>query len=345
MYVGDIEVEMKENMQKDKVSIIIPVYNVEQYLERCINSVLNQTYTNIEIILVDDGSTDNSGAICDKYKDMDNRIDVIHKKNGGLSSARNIAIPLIKGTYVVFVDSDDWIDSDMITDMVKIIKEYDADIVSCEVVRTTGVDNNDYKKKYDKSITTYTKDEYLQIYFKIKGNKTIYYAHSKIYKKEVIEENLYPIGLTSEDVVGTLKTILNSNKIVNVNYPYYNYYINNNSITGSFSEKDFDLLDIWDEVIDICKKNDNGAYVNYAKLNRNRINYTLLMRMAINLKYKDMDKLYKDKKIQLLNNLKKNKKEILNNKLPLSRKITIQMICLNYRLSCWLFYALGKRGK
>ncbi len=336
---------MNKKEQEDIISVIIPVYNVEQYLERCIDSVLNQTYTNIEIILVDDGSTDNSGSICDKYKTIDDRISVVHKENGGLSSARNIAIPLIKGRYAMFVDSDDWIDSDMLTDMVQIIKKYNADIVASEVIRATDIDNYNEKKKYDKLITEYTRDEYLEIYFKIKGNKTIYYAPSKLYKREVLEENLYPIGLTSEDVVGTLKTILNSHNIVNINYPYYNYYINDNSITGSFSKKDFDLLDIWNEAVDICKKRDEGKYLSYAKLNRDRIDYTLLMRMAVNLKYKDIDRLYKDKKIQLLENLKRNKKEILNNKLPLSRKITIRMICLNYRLSCWIFYILGKRGK
>ena len=113
-------------MKEPKISIIIPVYNVEKYLERCIKSVLNQDYKNLEIYLVDDGSTDNSGYLCDYYAEMDNRIKVIHKINGGLSSARNAALEKVSGKYVTFIDSDDYVSKNYISILYKTLYEKEA---------------------------------------------------------------------------------------------------------------------------------------------------------------------------------------------------------------------------
>ena len=115
-----------------KVSIIIPVYNVEQYLERCLETVVNQSYKGLEIILVDDGSTDGSGKICDKYKELDERIVCIHKENGGLSSARNAGVNIATGEYFVFVDSDDWVSIRMVETLTKALQKNNSDIVCCE---------------------------------------------------------------------------------------------------------------------------------------------------------------------------------------------------------------------
>ena len=113
------------------LSIIVPIYNVEQYLERCIESIINQTYKNLEIILVDDGSKDNSGTIADTYASKDNRIKVIHKENGGLSDARNHGLDQSKGKYIMFIDSDDFIDSSMCEILFETAEKYFSDIVSC----------------------------------------------------------------------------------------------------------------------------------------------------------------------------------------------------------------------
>ena len=110
-------------MHKELISIIVPVYNVEKYVEKCINSIINQTYKNLQIILVDDGSKDNSGKICDEFKLKDNRIEVIHKNNGGLSDARNAGLKLAKGDYIGFVDSDDYIEADMYETLYNLIKK------------------------------------------------------------------------------------------------------------------------------------------------------------------------------------------------------------------------------
>lgn len=121
-------------MSIGKISVIVPVYNGEKYLDRCINSIVNQTYENIEIIIVNDGSTDNSGAICEKWKEKDERILVIHASNGGVSRARNIALDFSKGEYVAFVDADDWLSIDMYECMIKAIRQTQADICACSYV-------------------------------------------------------------------------------------------------------------------------------------------------------------------------------------------------------------------
>ena len=117
------------------ISVIVPVYNVEEYLERCVDSILRQTYTNLEVILVDDGSTDNCPQICEQYASFDKRVRVIHQSNGGLFAARNAGIDAAKGEYLSFIDSDDFISEDMYTSLYGNLKKYDADIAACGMER------------------------------------------------------------------------------------------------------------------------------------------------------------------------------------------------------------------
>ena len=316
---------------EDLISVIIPVYNVEKYIKRCLDSVIKQTYSKLEIILVDDGSTDNSGEICDEYAKKDERVIVIHKTNGGLSDARNKGIEKAKGKYIGFVDSDDWISENMYEALYNNAVKYGADISCCDFIRTRDDNEKIDRKKFDNKINIYNLDEYMKIFFKIGTQQCVYYAWNKLYKREIIQNDLYPKGLTSEDVQGTFKTLIRSNKIVSVNYPYYYYFINDNSITGKrFADKDFDLLQIWDNVVEICKDN-KPEYLDMAILNRNRIDYTLLMRMAMQLSNREIISKYEEETIKLITNLKKNKKELLKSRIPISRKITIFMICNNYR--------------
>ena len=118
-----------------RISIIVPVYNVEKYLKKCVDSILGQTFTDFELLLIDDGSTDNSGSICDELAKTDNRIKVIHKENGGLSDARNIGIEVAKGDFIGFIDSDDYIDEDMYAFLYNNILKYDAELSMCEIGR------------------------------------------------------------------------------------------------------------------------------------------------------------------------------------------------------------------
>lgn len=317
-------------MEKDLISIIVPIYNVEKYIKRCIDSIIAQTYKNLEIILVDDGSPDDCGKICDAYAKKDTRIKVIHKQNGGLSDARNEGIKVANGKYIGFVDSDDWVHIAMFEQLYKGLIENHADISCCKFIRCIDKVTN-IEKKFNHQIIIYNQMEYLNKFFKVNSQECVYYAWNKLYKRELLEENQYPIHLTAEDVIGTYKAILKCQKIAEIQSPYYYYYYNENSITGSdFSEKDFDLIKIWNQVVEITKK-ENTNYLELAKLNRYRIDYTLLMRMALALEFDQIEDLYDTQYKEMLKSLKQHKPLLLKSKIPFSRKVTIVLICWNYK--------------
>lgn len=309
------------------ISIIVPVYKVEKYLNKCVKSIINQTYSNLEIILVDDGSPDNCGKMCDDYAKKDKRIKVIHKKNGGLSDARNKGIEIATGDYIGFVDSDDWINPDMYKILYELLIKYNADISCCNLVRTVE-DIKIEEKKIE--VKTFSKEEYLKKYFKINSQDCVYYAWNKLYKKSIIDKEQYPVGLTSEDVVGTYKALLKTEKIVETNRVLYYYRYNPNSITGKFSDKDFDLLKIWDEVVKLSEKC-SKENLDYAILNRKRINFTLLTRIAFNFSISEIKKMDVVKK--LLFELKKDEKYLLKAPIVKGRKILIFFFCRNYYLT------------
>ena len=307
------------------ISIIVPVYKVEKYLKKCVDSITNQTYKNLEIILVDDGSPDNCGKICDDYAKSDSRIVVFHKKNGGLSSARNYGIKHAKGDFISFVDSDDWINKDMYLSLYEDIKNNDADIACCDIIRVKN--ENDILKSAIKTTKIYEQSEYIKKYMKIGSQTCEYYAVNKLYKRNLLTEEQYPLDLTSEDVLGTYKAILKANKIVVSDLIGYYYRINNQSITGQFSSKDYDLITIWNMVLEYTKKN-APQYYDYALINRMRIDFTLLYRISINMNSK---LLKKDKMVKkLLLDLKQNEKYLLKSNIAFSRKIIIFMFCRNY---------------
>ncbi len=309
------------------ISVIVPVYKVEKYLDKCVNSILNQSYKNIEVILVDDGSPDKCPEMCDNYQKKDKRIKVIHKQNGGLSDARNEGIKLAKGKFITFVDSDDYIHKELISVLYENLHNYQCDISCCELLSFKREEECKNIKVSDQNVIVYDRDEYIKKYMKI-GSQTIeYYAPTKLFKKEVLRENQFPIGLTSEDVFGTYKALLKSKKIVKSNLKMYFYRINQSSITGSFSEKDFDLVKIWDLVVEYTK-NEAPKYLKYAIINRKRINFTLLYRLAKNL---DSKELKNSKRVEeLLNELKKDRKLLTKSNIEFKRKVIINLFCLNY---------------
>lgn len=214
-------------MEEGLISVIIPVYNVEKYLQECLNSVIAQTYKNIEIIVIDDGSTDNSGKICDEYAKKDNRIKVIHKANGGLSDARNFGIDISKGKYVYFVDSDDYIDIDTIESMYKIAKDYSADIVTFShyILNEQNLFCN-YTSKI-KELTNIEGIKEVVIDSKIRS-----YAWEKLWKKELFDEIRFPKGRKFEDIITTPLLFEKANKIVLYDVPKYYYRQRKDSILG-----------------------------------------------------------------------------------------------------------------
>ncbi len=196
---------MKE-LEQPLISIIVPVYKVEKYLKRCVDSILTQTYQNMEIILVDDGSPDNCGAICDRYKKTDNRVVVIHKRNGGLSDARNTAIPLAKGEYISFIDSDDWISSYYVEHLYEAVAKCDADIGISWFENV--FEGKALQSKPEKTLSNYeclTAEECLKKLLYQNGVEVC--AWGKLYKTALIKDLRYPVGKLYEDIADKYKTV------------------------------------------------------------------------------------------------------------------------------------------
>ena len=219
-------------MEKDLISVIIPVYKVEKYLEKCIESIIKQTYTNLQIILVDDGSPDNCGKICDEYAKKDSRIEVIHKINGGLSDARNVGINRANGRYIGFVDSDDYIKEDMYEKLINLIKEYNADVSICNLYDV--IDGKEYVRNKDNGIHEYSRIDILKEILLDKNIQS--YAWNKLYKKELFDEIKYPIGKKYEDIGTTFYLFEKCNKIVVTSEPEYYYLKRSDSLVNNVTE-------------------------------------------------------------------------------------------------------------
>lgn len=215
---------------KNKISIIVPCYNVEQYLPKCIDSILNQTYQNFEVWLVDDGSPDRCGEICDEYAKKDARIKVIHKKNGGLADARNVALDVITGEYVVCVDSDDYISPTHIEGLYHLIEKYGADVsVNTFCPFYEGASPNLSPKS--------AKDWVLD---GLHATEMMFYqehfdttAWGKMYKASLFDGIRYPKGLLFEDLPTTYRLLLKANKVVFNDEQSYFYLLRSNSIEGA----------------------------------------------------------------------------------------------------------------
>lgn len=218
------------NNNSPKISVIIPVYKVEEYLRQCVDSVLNQTYTNLEVILVDDGSPDNCPDICDRYKEKDNRVIVIHKENGGLSSARNAGLEIATGEIISFIDSDDWIRLESFEQMIIAKIQTGANIVCCDWISTDGT--NEYEK-------TSLKKQYGVIHTGESIAKEMLlgrigsYVWNSLYDRECWENIRFPVGRVFEDLAVTFFAFEKSERVVFIDSPLYSYRINNNGITRS----------------------------------------------------------------------------------------------------------------
>lgn len=221
---------------EELVSIIIPIYNVELYARRCINAVINQTYTHLEVILVNDGSQDNSGSICDEYASIDSRVLVIHKKNGGLSSARNIGIEHSNGTYLSFIDADDFVDKFFIEKLLSLILENNADISICHYFEGNYNDFPNSKIKNKKNLVS--SSEFLALWHS-SFTKIETMAWNKLYKKELFNKIKirYPEGRLHEDVFVTHLVIAQANLIAITSEKLYVYFKRPDSIMQTFCEE------------------------------------------------------------------------------------------------------------
>lgn len=221
------------------ISVIIPVYNVEKYIFKCVSSVLNQTFQDFEIILVDDGSQDMSGWYCDNYAKRDDRIHVIHKENGGLSDARNVGIDAAHGEYYMFLDSDDWIDKDMLEILYKLAIDERADIVECSY---RNVYNNHIEEETANTGQVITGDSLFAIQGELDWRYFKPVAWNKLYHKDIFADGKrYPVGRYHEDEFFTHKAFYSAKKLAYIDVSKYNYVREREgSITGTVTSKILD---------------------------------------------------------------------------------------------------------
>ena len=318
-----------------KVSIIVPVYNVEQYLDKCINSILNQTFRDFELILVDDGSTDNSGDICDKYKKIDNRITVIHKKNAGLSSARNTGLKYSKGEYIGFIDSDDYIDKDMYNKLYNVCKENNCDISVCKFGHE--IDGKYIRTQEDQYVKIMNNHEGMEELFK--GILYRFSSCNKLYKATVFKEITFPEGRIHEDLSTTYRLFSNANKIAYINYIGYIYVKRSNSIlTSSYSNKRLDAFIGWSEILDFINEKypmlKDTVYACYT--------YACIDHMYYISNQVSKERVQKSLLKVIQTHLKKHYRFILQNKI-LSIKYKILISILNYNISALILVNKFKR--
>ena len=236
------------------VSVIIPVYNVESYLERCVRSVSEQSYSNLEIIVVDDGSTDGSGEICDRLGNEDNRIQVIHQANQGLSGARNAGIDVCKGDYVCFVDSDDYIHPDYVKYLYKICVDNNCEIGVCGNIATDG--SATYQEiDWNSGVEVYDRKKVFDAFYS-DMHVPIVIAWNKIYRRDCIGDIRYDVGYIHEDEATTFKFLYNASRIAFGQEILYYYFNRDDSITGqAYSKKRLDILKAYENRLNFYDAN------------------------------------------------------------------------------------------
>lgn len=234
-----------------KLSVIVPVYKVEPYINKCVDSILNQTYKNLEIILVDDGSPDNCGKICDEYAEKDNRVRVIHKENGGLSDARNFALDIVAGEYVSFIDSDDWIEKEMYAETLAYIEKHNLDVI-CTDVCEVRPNKTFTRHKFDSDKVFTGKEALGMILTDVIDNSVC----NKVFKRELWDGIRFPYARRFEDVATTYKVFHKSAKVGYMRKAYYHYFKREGSIIASSfdAQKRYEMFLGYNERWEFAKK-------------------------------------------------------------------------------------------
>ena len=312
-------------MNNELISIIVPVYKVEKYLEKCVNSILKQTYTNLEIILVNDGSPDKCGQLCDELAKIDDRIKVFHKENGGLSDARNYGVERANGKYIGFVDSDDYIHECMYEELYKAIKKSGTSIVECGVTR---VYKNTLRSHYEGEdyFLVLDREGYLKEYLE---NKRLYgSAWCKLIHKDLAKKIKFPTGKIYEDAFYTLELLKTVDKYTLISGNYYYYYIRENSITTRpFSSKDMDYIEIMNQIEDYTLSN-------FPIFKEQLLVRLVFAYISIFNQLLEVDGYKNKKEYKVLKNKLKNScfKVLVNKKAPRNLKAAILLLSINERL-------------
>lgn len=260
------------------ITIIIPVYNVECFLVRCLDSVIGQSYKNLEILVIDDGSTDSSGIICDKYAERDNRIKVIHKKNGGLSSARNVGLDSAHGEYVSFIDSDDFISSEFVEHLLQTIKKSEADIAFCDYTFYYSVEPTCERHQSGRDVLYIGKESIMKNFYNHNCGISVI-ACNKLYKRDLFENIRFPVGRLYEDEATTYIVFYSSKRVVYLKESLYYYFQRPGSITkDKLTEKNLSIFIALKEVIDFYLNHNENRLAQKARIRLMKISALYLYR-------------------------------------------------------------------
>lgn len=320
-------------MNQALISVIVPIYNVEKYLPRCIDSLIHQSYANLEIILVDDGSPDNCPDICDDYAKIDNRIQVIHKENGGLSDARNVGFEHSTGEYIAFIDSDDYVHPQMLEILYRLLLEENSEIAVCNFQPFTKTAPENHSEKIQiESLSGL--DAAKRLYQRVYATQTVV-AWDKLYSKHIIAENRFIVGKFNEDEFFSYKALIQASRVTFTSQKLYYYLIRATGISQAITNpKSLDGLDAKQEAIQFYKKNGFHALLQLAVssfLNFSAKRYCFVKRQSGNHR-------------ELLKELKLRHKKVLQ---EFSRTISQSerfraIIFQLYPFSFWLFIKYDK---
>lgn len=250
-----------ENMKQDLVSIIVPVYGVSQYLSECVDSILAQTHHNLEVILVDDGSPDDCGAICDDYAAKDTRVKVIHKANGGAASARNVGLDAAQGLFICLIDGDDWISDFFVESQLCHIKKHNADVSVCSFLNVFQNGETANPMRYPADLAM-TQIDYLNRFL---SDWTCGMATNKMYKADVLREIRYAEGHKIDDEFFTYRVIMNCRKIAMFDDVLYFYRMRGSSVMSSASEYPVRMLEDKLEYLELRYRDISAAYPELAR--------------------------------------------------------------------------------
>lgn len=307
-------------MTKDPlISIIVPVYNTAKHLPKCLNSIINQTYQNLEIIIINDGSTDNSDKIIQKYAAKDSRIKTKYQKNQGLSAARNTGLNIATGKYVTFIDSDDTVEPDMINAMLSALHKHNAEISVCSFkeVYPSGKTTN-FNHGYPEQ--TFTTPQALAAMLKEHGFMVS--STMKLYPISFFKNTKFPINKLHEDVGTTYKLIMQAKNIIFLPQSYYNYHHYGNSIISNFNDNKFDLITLTDQMCDDINKK-FPELINITNERRMRARFSLLRQIPFN----------HPRKKELLTYLKKHQSYITKNpEATTTDKIALRLALISPKL-------------
>lgn len=327
-----------------KISVIIPVYGVEKYLDRCVSSVVNQTYKNLEIILVDDGSPDNCPKMCDEWASRDARIRTVHRSNGGQSCARNTGLSVASGDYITFVDSDDWIVEDAYEYCVSLLNKYQgADVVQFDIAHAYQNMRPSLERK--EKIEIFEGKRILEYYLDSSTRNGSYSVCRCLFKAPTPQKYRFREGRIHEDIDYKYKVLRDSHKMIITNQIKYCYWQEGNSTsTGSLKERDFQLYEAAEELSKMTQAETYGKIAYYGRVKKARTSFSLLCKMLI---WGIGDDSLNEKEIahRLIKELRSNITILLTAPLGLKRKLVILSLGISYKMTKGIVWFLGDKIK